>query len=353
MAQPSGRVCAFDPTYRFYLRSSPILCAFDLLGLILRFLALLFKSCSLRRAAHLTMETHDIRTELDPIGVQALERIPFLRLIIAVLAMVQAIKLLGCGGIPWTLTWMYGYLIPYCVYEVLGIFGKSFQEDSLPIVEIDAGFESIEKWLGRLDDLLGWLAIALQLIVLVVVFHKWARPWGESEWATLAFTAVHVTIILVALLSVGVILLGTIFLAAVAVVSGSSRTAENWSKLVLGLIGIGLFFSFPYMIRFEQVTHLLMKLTSHIAPAETSIVLFALLFCESSLPVHLLASWRFTRKHVLLLQKEWFRGDERWEMAAVGSCSLFLFLLVFSLAGYALQFDPQSTYKPDWANVLG
>jgi hypothetical protein len=39
MMQPSGRVCGFDPSLQTYLHSSPIVCAFDAVTIIIRFVA--------------------------------------------------------------------------------------------------------------------------------------------------------------------------------------------------------------------------------------------------------------------------------------------------------------------------
>ena len=244
MAQPSSRVCAFDATYRFYLRSSPIVCAFDLLGLILRFLTLLCNTRSFRKAIYLTIETLEIRIESDPFSVQALERVPFLRLVIAVLAIVQAIKLLGCSGIPWTLTWMYGYLIPYCTYEVLGIFGKWCQEDGRRTTEVDAGSERIKKYTEILDMVLGVLAIALQFIVMVIAFDKWGRLWGENEIAMLIFGAVYgcfigITGFLISFLIV------TVSWPAVKIGFGDCETVKNWGIITLILIPTGMCFGGP------------------------------------------------------------------------------------------------------------
>jgi hypothetical protein len=51
MMQPSGRVCGFDSSLRTYLRSSPIVCVFDAVFIIIRFITYSFFGLSARAAA--------------------------------------------------------------------------------------------------------------------------------------------------------------------------------------------------------------------------------------------------------------------------------------------------------------
>src|SRR6266480_4646464 len=117
MAQPSGRICGFNSRWRFYLRSSPIVCVVDLVALLLRFIILLFRGHSFAEAMGYTLESRELHLAADPVGVQAIEKVPVLRFIIFVFTLLQAVKLLSCTGIPWTQTWAFFYLIPWCVYE--------------------------------------------------------------------------------------------------------------------------------------------------------------------------------------------------------------------------------------------
>lgn len=65
------------------------------------------------------LEINEISIEVDPVGMQAVEKMPVPRLILFIWAFVQAIKIFGCTGIPWTLTAAHCYTQRH-FSEVLG-----------------------------------------------------------------------------------------------------------------------------------------------------------------------------------------------------------------------------------------
>ncbi|KAN0108826.1 hypothetical protein V8E51_008568 [Hyaloscypha variabilis] len=119
MAQPSGRVLGLPPKYHTYLRCSPIICAVDTLSILIHLISYL-KSYSIKEAIPLFIRERFGDDEEDVEGIQAIEKVTFVRWLFFVFGTLgQAIKLMAMDGIFWTKTWGAMFLVSFLVVEVL------------------------------------------------------------------------------------------------------------------------------------------------------------------------------------------------------------------------------------------
>ncbi|KAF2811081.1 uncharacterized protein BDZ99DRAFT_462356 [Mytilinidion resinicola] len=120
MLQPSGRVCGLDPELHTYLTSSPLVCAFDSIVILVRFLASWEYSRSFRFAIHDTLEERFPSPAQPTSGLRTLESATFicwLGFIVGTLP--QFIKQHALTGVPWTQAWAWMYLINFSLVEIL------------------------------------------------------------------------------------------------------------------------------------------------------------------------------------------------------------------------------------------
>ena len=123
MTQPSGRVCEFHPKYRFVLRSSPFICAFDAVGVLLVWARHIFwhlesPTTAARRIARARFR--DIENEAEEESVSSLERnIPFRYAAFFLGALPQAVKLFASSGLPYVKAIGAMYLGSWIVFELL------------------------------------------------------------------------------------------------------------------------------------------------------------------------------------------------------------------------------------------
>lgn len=348
MAQPTGRVCGFDQRYRFYLRSSPIVCAADLASFIIDIIALSRHHRSIRRGLKQAMRVRKLHVKSDAVGAQAIEKLPLQRFIVFVLAASQAVKLFSCKGIPWTQTWAYSYFLPYCFYEVLGITRKWIERGREGAPEATPRDGQLKKDLRTLTGRIGLLAVAAQGILIFILFLRSLKP---SEPGKLPFLGLFITF------SVSLL-----FIAYPAIL-----IITRWKdRSLLPHQGEVIEYKFPvFKLFLVFITALPLQLTSYLymdkiprwvaqllrsvaGPVILSVLLLlALIFCEIAVN-----GSGFARIEVFLVPTS---QDARRmvKYGAVLNFLLFLFLSIFSVLGYAFEFNSSGTFKPDWANRFG
>jgi hypothetical protein len=131
MLQPSGRPCGFHSYSRTYLRAMPLVCAADVISIILRLCTNGLAGLSIRQAATATLESRYqccdyCDDSLPDDTLQDLENWIYLRWIVFVFGTLPAAtKLFAVRGNPWTTAWASMYLINFFIIEILLIMKKS------------------------------------------------------------------------------------------------------------------------------------------------------------------------------------------------------------------------------------
>jgi hypothetical protein len=316
MMQPSGRVCGFDLSLRTYLRSSPIVCVFDAVTIILRFVVYCCLGASPPVAAKRTIDARrrsDDATELG--GIRALEQLPFLRWVWFVIGVLpQVIKLLACSGLPWTQVWGCFYLAPFVAVEamnaltVLAPEGQDSTED-----------DPREHWVALAEKVCGAVAVLLQLALLAWIDLAVMPPDSNlvRVWAFRLFRlSAHFVVFL-------------IYLPLMGLQSDAPTLSPNrrLGVLVVSMLSMYVLLAGLERFRFSQLYFML------------SIIISFFVWLLYFIPV--------AKTHVLLCEP-----GSRGYMNVLA----FDFLcrtLCFSLFWYAVHYNPAGTSKSDWAAVLG
>lgn len=127
--QPWGRVCGFHPSLRPYLRGSPIICIFDVVAVIIRFLSNLRADPSPSRAAKgvaVAREATDVINRNHVRDIPEVDTAFVLRAVFVVLgALPRFVKLMFYSGIPWTKVWASFYLVEFLLVGMIKFLASS------------------------------------------------------------------------------------------------------------------------------------------------------------------------------------------------------------------------------------
>jgi hypothetical protein len=317
MVQPSGRVCYLDPSLRIYLRSSPIVCAFDAITIIVRFVIYIRRGLSPPTAAKKVMfaRRRDIK---DPeTGHRALEQIMFWRFVWFVVGVLpQVIKLMACSGLPWTKLWAWFYLVSFIIVEVMETLAKFAKERDPP------EDYSRDLWIDFFDLACGAVAVLLQLFLLawIDLAEKPPDHIVHTKWLTRFYRlGAHFVAFLIQFSFGGLVM---------ALDTGAPMESPNlrWGGFVMTMLLIfciqlvgfeGHHFSYLYFM-FSIIISFFAWLLYFIPPVKTHV-----LRCRGAGFLNVLAFDFFSR------------------------------VLCLSLFWYAKHYNPTGTFKPQWAEVLG
>lgn len=318
MMQPTGRVCGFDPSLRTYLRASPIICAFDTITILTRFIAYRRLGFSSPLAAKKILNARGHNEEdNEPGGIRILEQVLFLRCVWFIVGVLpQVIKLSACSGIPWTQLWACFYLSSFLVLEAMNILSMFAVEELGPD---PAEVALLKDRLFLFDRFCGGLAVLLQLALLAWVDLKVIPPDPNliQRWTfrALRFSA-HFIIFLV-------------HVPLMALQSDMATPSPNrrLGGLVMSMLVVYILLAGVQRHHFSQLYFIF-----SIAISSFSWLLFFF-------PV--------TKTHILLCEPG-NRGHRN--VLAFDFCCR---ILCFGVFWYAMHYDPTGTFKPQWTEVLG
>lgn len=320
MMQPWGRVCGFDPSLRTYLRSSPIVCAFDAVTIIIRFVAYSCVGLSGPVAAKKVIAARrgdDDDTERG--GIRSLEQVLFVRCVVLAFGVLpQVIKLMACSGLPWTKVWGCFYLVSFIVVEVMKILAM------FAVEELDsAGDDPLEHWMALCEKVCGAAAVLLQLALLAWVDLAVIPP-DPNLIHKLAFHLFRLSAHFV------VFLIHIPLMAVVAALQSDPPTPISNRRLgafIMSILATYILLAGVERFRFSQLYIV------------WSIIISAFAWVLYFFPV--------ARTHVLLCEPG-NRGHRN-----VVAFDFFCRILFFSLFWYAKHYDPTGTSQPEWAGHLG
>jgi hypothetical protein len=317
------------------LRSSPIICVFDSLSLLVEIITLLIRGAPFLKAVSVAIGVRLPRQGAfhqhaeDPSRRQAL-----VALIVFILGtLTQAPKLLATSGVPWTRAWACMYLASFVVLGLALLYSRDQQrardaEEALPeepipqhaIVATIAGLLHVA--------LIIWAVHNLAFPVLPALVRM-AEPKSleETTWLSVmgCFVVAILTFILLALVWV----------------------------LLLYFVGLILTVIFGTL---GDDSHTVIQIV-------VLVVITVIYYC--------LALWfLYTQEppydHSPLLQRFYLVYLEGVAVAAVGlairACYLHLHIMsiyfiffvlniIVSLLWYGLRYQPSGTYRPDWTNI--
>ncbi|KAJ5629274.1 hypothetical protein N7528_002931 [Penicillium herquei] len=358
MLQPSGRVCGFDPQLRFYLRGSPIVCVLDLVGLLWRFTVHLLRGTSALDALRHTLETRSLRSDRGPAGLRHLHEVPYLRLGVFGIAGSQVVKLLACDGIPWTKIWVYCYMVPVVIIEILTIIEPHIQsevsEKKTDDRDLGSRIISFNKSCDEMDQALGIIAIYAQWLGFFVcskVTLLFLADTSESQSDALQpACSIRLSVVCFLLWS---------YLMAIAcipnlIIESVKRAISSGIDLpTIGriddvfrtvLYGTGAAFVYYFVATFPQIDFQLMMQYFALTP-----VVYGLLWA----PTLFLAGQSAKFKAEVLFLFDPLPEDKDKNHLAFHNLLFFVSLFGLGLTGFGLVFDSTGTYKPTWTWFLG
>lgn len=130
MCQSSGRILGYDAKHSFALRSSPVVCAANVVDTLVQLRRLCAREPSFAAALQALI---DVRFKGAPQGsedgsFEALRKNQAFRVILFVFgAAPQMIKLYACNGIPWTKAYCTAYIASFFLDETLATMASLFR----------------------------------------------------------------------------------------------------------------------------------------------------------------------------------------------------------------------------------
>ena len=310
MMQPWGRVCGFDPSLRTYLRSSPIVCAFDAVTIIIRFIAYSCLGHSAPVAAKKVIVARcGDKEETELGGIQSLEQVLFLRCVLFVICVLpQTIKLMACFGLPWTQLWGCFYLVSFIVVEVMNTLAV------FAVEELDSARDDpLEHWITLCERICGAVAVLLQLTLLswfdlpaILPDSNLIRTWEYQLFRLSANFAVFLIYIPLITFPFNV---------------DAPLPSRLLGGLLISMLLINVLLLSFQRLYFTQLFHMYSILISYFS------------WSLDSFPV--------VKTHVLFYKP----GNRGY--GNVLAFDFFCRILCFSLFWYAVHYDPTGTFKPE------
>ncbi|KAN0099170.1 hypothetical protein V8E51_012945 [Hyaloscypha variabilis] len=367
MMQPAGRLCGFPPSLSFFLRISPILCAFDGLAAVGGILAYKFKNgFSFRTAVGKVMHARrgsDKETKhgrLRAIQESLLARI----LCFVVSALPPVFRLLVSSGLLWPSVCACCYFFPFLILEAMGqydptrktkasdpeqgyrleeLLSPSEEQGSSPgnqestLEEQNKNNKKMERRIAQFEYGCGILGLLIQLALLSCVDLAGKPP--DADWRSrYAFRLLRLGANLVALF-VHVPIIYTLK----ALNAPRRILTRRLGNLFMGMVLVYTFVTYIEGLRFSRRYFMISIMISFFSWS--------------------LSTFEGTRFHILQCDENHDGEDDKegqenegqenegyWNVLAF---DFFLRILGFSIFWFAKYYNPAGTYQPGWANIIG
>ena len=160
IVQRAGQVVRLPSKYAIALRSSPFFCLIDTFNILHDFIKC-SRYMSLRQAiSYIADHRHHDEDQEDELSVSQ----RFISWLSLATAVVQAVKLFSCRGLPWTQVFGAIYLVSYLVVEVLNELGHASEANPPPEPpeEVDILVRGIKEGLTVREERMGTTVEAAQ-----------------------------------------------------------------------------------------------------------------------------------------------------------------------------------------------
>ncbi|KAJ4288592.1 hypothetical protein N0V90_011829 [Kalmusia sp. IMI 367209] len=359
MTQPSGRVLDLPARLRTYARSSPIMCAFDAASKLIEFGAILwYYGFDFQMAAVALVEEAYGDGEPEKLGIQAVEDLGFIRALLFILgALPQVVKLLSSRGIPWTQAWTVMFLASYIVTEAMHILHDHSFFDTSRIDFRRIRYQSLNpqrivsqsSLFRRIRYVFTILSVCSQVALLIWVY------FDVFDLARFSRVIQHGAIFSVLLFPLWIFLFFLTYCLITGAVwlllLGASEFIFDRSEFLAMIISLHGSLLFAGVV--------LWKVLSAPDIVGMSFPFFALCILVPSFIAagRFLIRFEFFRRNVFLHPQSIRLGyadrDEWAQSNSFAAWGMFLITFVLGMLWYALRYDPEGTYKPEWINKLG
>jgi hypothetical protein len=381
MTQPSGLDKLFSQSsLLFPSRSSPFVCLADALEVLALLLIHLSRGKTLRHAA-LEVNWQRARSRLGQ-DVTELEDspaekhpIPFGILFIATL--LQAIKLSGMQGLPWTTAWAGFYLFSYVMLAMVGFLARKDWRDSPPemIIETPTGRPTWWK-LENLSKALLYGSLGVHFICCCWVLDRVIGFVPDGEPASRGMTAAAfgpyvVYMILIFLTMAAVVFApwmlyqGFLWLTSTEIISGTFRplTARfvllrECLNLAEAIMLISSFISFAISFTVSYFFYILYVPLFPQGEKVSEVTLFgnfaAVIRGSGNILMYILILGAIVG--IFWLLERLVPGLKKLNSVLKKQGPLLIFAFsnfLLSLLYYCIRYNSQGTFKPSWTNRLG
>lgn len=286
--------------------------------------------------------------EPEPEGIMG----PLARFVLAAIAVIQGIKLMACGGIPWSLVWCGGYLAPFCIFEMVAYAEARLNlSPAGPLFSPNENLkiQRIEGFLALFTSFLMPIAVALQVLAVgytlgADLFYKgWRDPnsagWGFNAmiaWASILGICLNALVL-------------TVIFALFHLLSGvfyQERREEMINHPETGVVSVALLIFYVATVLTKGIVTLIACGWVASAALCTWTVILILVVAAGY--------WQPFMRNVLMHgMKSGSIGEEVGPWGATVWVAFFIWLMITAALGYAYVYHPTGTYKPPWANKFG
>ena len=345
--QPGGRVLDFPAEYSRALRLSPVVCAFDTLGVFISLIFFSRKTRSIKDGVALAARYRGL-TEDDP-AEPKLERTWWFRFsVFALGALPQAVKVLGMDGIPLTRLWGMAYLVSFLILEGLDLL-RSRQHIDYHALDMD-----VEEVLDNYLTLIGVLTVCTQALCFILQLFFIAKnlgskcdmEHGSSPQRPQLTNALIVIGGMMACFAITVLLMAHRFVS-----KDIPRRFVEWCQIHYWLVAVLIYLGII-------LASIPIEPTCSFRVVSVQMVAINLVLTSAALPFALdekTFEHRWFRGSFGLIR--WFRklfGLKRSNKEEVNISVLFAIPIIASIICYYMcNYDPSNTYKPPWTEYLG
>ena len=313
MTQPCGQIYGFSEEYGFFLRSSPIICAYDTITTFVLLGCHLNEERSFQKALQgvISYRFRQTNREVGNGVLQDLQNNTRLRLFLfAAGALPQLIKIYAFAGVHWTKAWASLYLVSFGLFEILVILQR---KPLIPLPIVRSGHSNGNQAIIRKVHNLSFnLALFFSCIFSFVVFVQSINKGPDLTW----FAGAYISFIT---------------LLVVQNITFDEEFRDVIQASLMAFIQIFLLLhGHPTFIESDKIINLLYFICGY--------YIFACFYIPPK---------RFWA---------WVRREHSSIYLFLNTTSkIYIVLLNFSigLICYSLLYDPAGTVKPKWTENLG
>ena len=333
MTQRAGSVCGTPSSMQVYMRTSPLVCLFDTLALTARLIEdVAYRKTTLREAARRAVRA---RTG----GSVQVDNMRVVNWVAYALGVLPAyIKLVAFERMPWTTAWASPFVASYVVIEALFVLGAGEGPDKKAAKEKsgsgpssanakaeDEALQTKDRW-SRIS---GLVALILHLAVLVWMSYSIYRrqtlisPWTYFPYSGYIAAAQWICVFMF------------------MIPSDFPFPDDKYHWLGLGKDGITLFFP-CFVSTFLVAGGFVFPFLWILLPAGLLGEAWCVLFIGS-----------LVMSKATALSDQVFLVQEGYKVQACALWSLSMLTAGVTFWWYALCYQPEGTFKPEWTNIFG
>lgn len=322
MSQPSGKVCDSPAGIGFMLRSSPIICVFDILIMVVRIIYHSISRGSIREASQVVIIQRFTFDDDNSGTFSDFRNNAIFRWISFALMVAQAVKLFVFEGIIWTKVWASMYIGSFLVLEMLVVIPSRW-------IDISKAESKLHKVKGSGAGSMPYISVAMGVVFLLWFTVRATTSISKSHG--LRIGTLQWTGLVIICFGVLPFVLASLYVFNIK----QQRVQVSYYLWLLSIIVI------PACYLLSMLLGELTNLEDTYMTVLTSLMTGVWAMCG--------LGWASTTFGYIPNEDRTFK--KRIEVAL--SWYFLLLHLVSAILYYIYTYDPQGTNKPGWTEQLG